>query len=99
MLRGNLGVSCGYHNAARLLRAAIHARLYTLVESDRQVDTWRGARHAQHRSLETENRGTGKDFQRLTRFKDFEGGKASNAVVSGDGRSGVQFARTTDEAE
>jgi len=31
-------------------------------------------------------RGTGKDFVRLTHFNDYEGGKASNPVVSTDGR-------------
>jgi Tol biopolymer transport system component len=43
--------------------------------------------------------GSGKDFTRLTRFNDFEGGKASNPVVSNDGRfMAFQYARTTDEA-
>jgi hypothetical protein len=43
--------------------------------------------------------GTGKDFTRLTHFNGFEGGKASNPVVSTDGRfMAFQYARTTDPA-
>ena len=43
--------------------------------------------------------GTGKDFVRLTHFNDYEGGKASNPVVSTDGRfMAFQTARTTDPA-
>jgi hypothetical protein len=43
--------------------------------------------------------GTGKDFVRLTNFNDYEGFKASNPVVSTDGRfMAFQLARTTDEA-
>jgi len=43
--------------------------------------------------------GTGKDLSRLTHFNDFEGYKASNPVVSTDGRfMAFQLARTVDEA-
>lgn len=43
--------------------------------------------------------GTGKDFTRLTTFNDHEGWKASNPVVSTDGRfMAFQVARTADEA-
>jgi Tol biopolymer transport system component len=73
---------------------------YTLVEADRQVETLggdRGSRNIDIWKLKLD--GTGKDFQRLTHFNDFEGGKASNPVVSTDGRfMAFQLARTTDEA-
>jgi hypothetical protein len=43
--------------------------------------------------------GTGRTFTRLTRFNDHEGWKASNPVVSRDGRRmAFQVARTADEA-
>ncbi len=43
--------------------------------------------------------GTGKDFVRLTRFNDYEGWKASNPVVSTDGKfMAFQVAHTADEA-
>jgi len=74
--------------------------LYTAVEADRQcaqlggqpgpgnIDIWK-------LSLD----GTGKDFTRLTHFNDYEGGKASNPVLSTDGRfMAFQTARTTDPA-
>jgi Tol biopolymer transport system component len=73
---------------------------YTCVESDQQgvkmgstklfrdIDIWK---------LKLD--GTGKSFERLTRFNDFEGGKASNPVVSTDGKMmAFQFARGGDEA-
>src|SRR5262249_59187259 len=41
---------------------------------------------------------TGKDFQRLTHFNDYKGWKASNPVVSTDGRfMAFQVARVGDE--
>jgi len=74
--------------------------LHTCVESDRQavlrgstqlfrdIDIWK---------LRLD--GTGKSFERLTHFNDYEGWKASNPVVSADGgRMAFQVARTTDEA-
>ena len=43
--------------------------------------------------------GTGSSFERLTHFNDYEGWKASNPVVSTDGRMmAFQVARTADEA-
>jgi Tol biopolymer transport system component len=74
--------------------------LYTAVESDRQckeygggcgsgnIDTWK---------LKLD--GTGKDFTRLTYFNDYEGGKASNPVISTDGKfMAFQAAKTSDPA-
>ncbi len=74
--------------------------LYTCVEGDRQcltlgppcgsgnIDIWK---------LRLD--GTGKDFVRLTQFNDYVGGKASNPVVSTDGRfMAFQTARATDPA-
>lgn len=73
---------------------------YTCVESDRQgvqmgatklfrdVDIWK---------LKLD--GTGRDFRRLTFFNDYEGWKASNPVVSTDGRTmAFQVAKSSDEA-
>jgi hypothetical protein len=73
---------------------------YTCVESDHQsrafgdpasfrnIDIWK---------LRLD--GTGREFTRLTTFNDHEGWKASNPVVSRDGRlMAFQVARTTDEA-
>jgi len=73
---------------------------YTCVESDHQsrvygdppsfrnIDIWK---------LRLD--GTGRDFSRLTTFNDHEGWKASNPVVSHDGRRmAFQVARTADEA-
>lgn len=73
---------------------------YTLVEADRQVEKLGGERGMRNIDIwKLKLDGTGKDFTRLTHFNDFEGGKASNPVVSGDGRfMAFQFARTTDEA-
>lgn len=74
--------------------------LHTCVESDRQavlrgktekfrdIDIWK---------LRLD--GTGKSFERLTFFNDYEGWKASNPVVSTDGRYlAFQAAKTADEA-
>ncbi|MGH9628874.1 MAG: hypothetical protein ACRD7E_11165, partial [Bryobacteraceae bacterium] len=72
----------------------------TLVESSKQVEKLGG----QHGSREIDIwklklDGTGKDFVRMTRFNDFEGFKASNPVISTDGRfMAFQLARTADEA-
>jgi Tol biopolymer transport system component len=73
---------------------------FTLVESDRQceqlgctpgsgnIDIWK---------LKLD--GTGKDFVRLTHFNDYKGGKASNPVVSTDGKHmAFQLANTADPA-
>ncbi len=43
--------------------------------------------------------GTGKDFVRLTHFNDYEGWKASNPVISTDGKlMAFQVAHTSDNA-
>ena len=73
---------------------------YTLVESSKQVETLGG----EHGSREIDiwklrMDGTGKDFVRVTHFNDYQGWKASNPVVSTDGRyMAFQIARTADEA-
>ncbi|HEY3442853.1 MAG TPA: hypothetical protein VGK29_18980 [Paludibaculum sp.] len=74
--------------------------LHTCVESDQQgvrmgatklfrdIDIWK---------LKLD--GTGKSFERLTHFNDYDTWKASNPVVSTDGKfMAFQVARTTDEA-
>jgi hypothetical protein len=73
---------------------------YTCVESDRQCDSLGvsgGFNNIDIWKLKLD--GTGKDFVRLTYFNDYEGYKASNPVVSTDGRfMAFQSARTTDPA-
>jgi hypothetical protein len=73
---------------------------YTLVEADRQVDKLGGERGMRNIDIwKLKLDGTGKDFTRLTHFNDYEGGKASNPVVSTDGRyMAFQMANTADEA-
>jgi hypothetical protein len=73
---------------------------YTLVEADRQVQKLGGKPGSGNIDIwKLRLDGTGQDFTRLTFFNDYEGGKASNPVVSTDGRfMAFQFARTTDEA-
>ncbi len=64
------------------------ARAYGDEASFRNIDIWK---------LRLD--GTGKGFTRLTRFNDYVGWKASNPVVSSDGRfMAFQVARTADEA-
>jgi Tol biopolymer transport system component len=73
---------------------------YTLVESSKQVETL-GGRHGSREIDVWKLRmdGTGKDFVRVTNFNDYEGWKASNPVVSTDGRYiAFQIARAADEA-
>jgi hypothetical protein len=74
--------------------------LYTCVEGDRQVEQLGGAHGAGNIDIwKLKLDGTGKDFVRLTHFNDYEGGKASNPVVSTDGRfMAFQVAKTTDPA-
>jgi hypothetical protein len=74
--------------------------LYTTVEADRQCEGLGGQRGAGNIDIwKLKLDGTGKDFARLTNFNDYEGGKASNPVVSTDGRfMAFQAARTTDPA-
>ena len=73
---------------------------YTCVEADRQVETLGGVRGSGNIDIwKLKLDGTGKDFVRLTHFNDYEGGKASNPVVSTDGRfMAFQTAKTTDPA-
>ena len=73
---------------------------YTCVEADRQVDELGGARGSGNIDIwKLRLDGSGKDFVRLTHFNDFEGGKASNPVVSTDGRfMAFQTAKSTDPA-
>ena len=73
---------------------------YTCVEADRQIEKLGGPggfRNIDIWKLRLD--GTGKDFERLTHFNDYEGGKASNPVVSTDGKfMAFQAAKTGDEA-
>ena len=73
---------------------------YTCVESDRQCQSLGGTRGSGNIDIwKLKLDGTGKDFVRLTYFNDYEGGKASNPVVSTDGRfMAFQSARTDDPA-
>ena len=74
--------------------------LYAAVEADRQCDELGGKRGSGNIDIwKLRLDGTGKDFTRLTHFNDYEGGKASNPVISTDGRfMAFQSARTTDAA-
>ena len=73
---------------------------YTAVEADRQCDELGGQRGSGNIDIwKLRLDGTGNNFTRLTRFNDYEGGKASNPVISTDGRfMAFQSARTTDPA-
>jgi len=73
---------------------------YTLVEADRQCAELGGKRGGNNIDIwKLKLDGTGKDFVRLTHFNDFENGKASNPVVSTDGRfMAFQTANTADPA-
>jgi len=74
--------------------------LYTAVEADRQCEQLGGARGSGNIDIwKLKLDGAGKDFTRLTFFNDYEGGKASNPVISTDGRfMAFQSARTSDAA-
>jgi Tol biopolymer transport system component len=74
--------------------------LYTTVEADRQCESLGGRRGSGNIDIwKLKLDGTGEDFVRLTHFNDYEGGKASNPVVSTDGRfMAFQAAKTTDPA-
>lgn len=74
--------------------------VHTLVEADRQCEQLGGTRGSGNIDIwKLKMDGTGRDFVRLTHFNDYEGGKASNPVVSTDGRfMAFQYARTTDPA-
>jgi len=74
--------------------------LYTAVEADRQCERLGGTRGSGNIDIwKLKLDGTGKDLTRLTYFNDYEGGKASNPVISTDGRfMAFQSARTSDPA-
>ena len=74
--------------------------VHTAVEADRQCEQLGGQRGSGNIDIwKLRLDGTGKDFTRLTHFNDYEGGKASNPVISTDGRfMAFQSARTTDPA-
>jgi hypothetical protein len=73
---------------------------YATVEGDRQCEWLGGERgHGNIDIWKLRLDGSGKDFTRLTHFNDYEGGKASNPVVSTDGRfMAFQVGRTGDPA-
>ena len=74
--------------------------LYTCVEADRQCAWLGGERGAGNIDIwKLRLNGTGKDFVRLTNFNDYIGGKASNPVISTDGKyMAFQVAKTNDPA-
>lgn len=74
--------------------------LHTAVEGDRQCQEFTGPCGSGNIDIwKLRLNGTGKDFVRLTHFNDYEGGKASNPVVSTDGRfMAFQAARAGDPA-
>ena len=74
--------------------------VYTSVESDRQCQEFGGGCGSGNIDIwKLKLDGTGKDFTRLTYFNDYEGGKASNPVISTDGRfMAFQTARASDPA-
>lgn len=74
--------------------------LYTAVEADRQCEELGGKRGSGNIDIwKLKLDGSGRDFTRLTHFNDYEGGKASNPVISTDGRfMAFQTARTSDPA-
>lgn len=73
---------------------------YTCVEGDRQCEWLGGKRGAGNIDIwKLQLDGTGKHFDRLTHFNDYEGGKASNPVISTDRKyMCFQFANTADPA-
>jgi hypothetical protein len=92
----NMSNHAGYHEVEGIFPGGE----YTTVESDRQC-TWLGgdAGMGNIDIWRLKLDGTGKDFVRLTNFNDYEVGKASNPVISGDGKlMAFQSARTTDPA-
>jgi hypothetical protein len=74
--------------------------LYTAVEADRQCEQLGGVPGPGNIDIwKLRLDGTGKDFTRLTHFNDYDGGKASNPVISTDGRfMAFQAAKTSDPA-
>jgi hypothetical protein len=74
--------------------------LFTAVEGDRQCQQYGGGcGHGNIDIWKLKLDGTGQNFTRLTHFNDYEGGKASNPVISTDGRfMAFQVGRTGDPA-
>ena len=74
--------------------------LYAAVEADRQCEQLGGTRGSGNIDIwKLKLDGTGKDFTRLTYFNDYQGGKASNPVISRNGRfMAFQAAKTDDPA-
>jgi Tol biopolymer transport system component len=74
--------------------------LFTAVEGDRQCKDFGGGCGPGNIDIwKLRLDGTGKDFTRLTYFNDYDGGKASNPVISTDGRfMAFQTARAGDPA-
>jgi hypothetical protein len=95
--RVNQSAAIGFYNEAE---GVFPDGRYTCVESDHQGRAYgdaAGFRHIDVWKLRLD--GTGREFTRLTTFNDHEGWKASNPVVSTDGRfMAFQVARTADEA-
>jgi hypothetical protein len=73
--------------------------LYTCVESDRQC-SWLGGHGSGNADIwKLRLDGTGKDFERLTFFNDYRGGKCSNPVVATNGEfMAFQMARAHEVA-
>ena len=71
---------------------------YTAVESDRQCEWLGGPRGSANIDIwKLRLDGTGKDFERLTHFNDYEGSKAANPVVALNGKfMAFQVAKSTD---
>lgn len=93
----NETVSIGFYNE---VEGVFPDGLHACVESDHQARAF--GDKASFRNIDIWKLrldGTGRDFTRLTNFNDHEGWKATNPVVSRDGRFMVfQVARTADEA-
>jgi len=93
----NQTAAVGYYNEVEGL---FPDGLHTCIESDNQSRAFGDA--ASFRNIDIwklRMDGTGKNFTRLTYFNDYEGWKASNPVVSTDGRfMAFQVGRTVDEA-
>jgi hypothetical protein len=72
---------------------------YTCVESDRQC-SWLGGHGSGNADIwKLKLDGTGKDFERLTFFNDYKGGKCSNPVVATNGEfMAFQMARAHEVA-
>jgi hypothetical protein len=73
---------------------------YAAVEGDRQVAKLGGEHGMRNIDIwKLRLDGTGKDFVRLTHFNDYEGWKASNPVITTDGKlMAFQVAHTSDRA-